>query len=98
MDTELGQNEPTRFAWICDGLLIAGTLNDWAKMWEGDYYAGESDFNTTLITWGGDENTPPQFHKIVVKRGGLTDDDMIPYLFTVPGLHDVAHVSIDGRA
>lgn len=90
--------EPTRFAWIRDGLLVAGTLQDWVKMWEGDYYAGENDLTHNLITWEGDDATPPQFHTVQVSRGKQQENDWIPYVIDVPGLHDVVHVQIDGRA
>lgn len=52
-DDENETSEPTRFAWIRDGLLIAGTLADWARMWEGDYYSGDLDLTRTLITVPG---------------------------------------------
>jgi hypothetical protein len=89
--------EPTRFAWIRDGLLVAGDLNDWAKMWEGDYYAGEHDLTQTLLTWDGSVQGA-RYHQVEVRREGMTEDDDIPYTITVPGLHDIAIVTIDGRA
>lgn len=98
MDEKPGESEPTRFAWIRDGLLVAGTLSDWAKMWEGDYYAGDNGLTATLITWDGDENTTPQFHKVDVKQAGVDEDETVKYVFTVPGLHDQVVKLIDGLA
>lgn len=91
-----GSGEPTRFAWFRDGEMIAGTLSDWVKMWEGDYYAGENDLSSTLLTWDGEPGTA-RYHKVAVARGAVTEDDFIPHTFTVSGLHDVVSCSIDGR-
>lgn len=90
--------EPTRFAWVRDGLLVTGTLTDWAKMWEGDYYAGENDLTTALLTWSGGEADIPVIHRVTVERWAPTENDYIPYAFSVPGLPDRVSVSIDGRA
>ena len=89
--------EPTRFAFFRDGLLVAGTLADWAKMWEGDYYAGDVDLATKMWTWDDGEKSDPVERKVKVEQGIPTENDYIPYVITVPGLHDKVTVSIDGR-
>jgi hypothetical protein len=90
--------ESTRFAFFRDGELVAGTLQQWARMWEGDYYAGDQDLTRKVWTWDKGEASAPVERCIMVQQGRPTEDDMVPYLFTVPGLHDVASVTIDGRS
>ena len=92
-----GKYEPTRFAFFRDGELVAGTLGQWANMWEGDYYAGDTDLSTKIWTWDNGVDSDPVERRITEHRGNLDEDYMIPCLFTIPGLHDVASVSIDGR-
>lgn len=89
------EREPTRFAWVRDGEMVAGTLADWARMWEGDYYACDADLSGELLTWDG--KNEPVTHFVKVTRGATTEDDYIPYTITVDGLPDVVSVSIDGR-
>ena len=92
-----GRYDPTRFAWVYDGLLVAGTLSDWAKAWEQDQYCGDAPPPTRVITWDGSMQDA-QHHHIVVRRGETTEDDYIPYAITVPGLQDIVIVTIDGRS
>jgi hypothetical protein len=89
--------EPQRYAWMRDGLLVAGTLQDYAKMWEGDYYAGDHDLTTQLLTWDGEGL--PQTHRVEIKRGEMCENDWIPYFISVPSIeHETVRVSVDGRA
>jgi hypothetical protein len=39
-----------------------------------------------------------RYREVEIIRGEVTEDDYIPYTITVPGLHDVVSVSIDGRS
>lgn len=91
-----GRYEPTRFAWVYDGLLVAGTLSDWAKQWEGDYYAGDVPPPLRLITWDGSDQGARHW-MVSISCGEPTQDDYIPYMITVPGLHDIVIVTVDGR-
>lgn len=91
-----GKYEPTRFAFFRDGDLVAGDLSDWAKMWEGDYYAGDTDLSTRVWVWKDASADPCEF-RISVERQGVREDDWIPHMITIPGLHDVVVVSVDGR-
>jgi hypothetical protein len=86
--------EPTRFAWFRDGLLVAGTLTDWAKMWEGDYYAGEDDLSRVLWTA---ENADADMakHHVSVEWGKKSEEHYTPVTMTVPGFHDTVIVSVD---
>ena len=93
---ETESHEPTRFAWMRDGLLVAGTLGDYAKMWESDHYAGDNDLTTRVLTWDG-EGTPA-IHNVRVKRGEMNEFDYIPYTISVPATGDSAIVNVDGRA
>lgn len=90
----MSDTEPKRYAWIRDGLLVAGTLRDYAKMWEGDYYAGDSDLTRELLAWDGVK--PPTVHAVRIQRREMTESDYLPYEFTVNG--ETAFVQIDGRA
>lgn len=89
-------SEPTRYAWMRDGLLVAGTLHDWAKMWEGDYYAGDIDLSQSLLTWDGEG--APAVRVVRVTRGAPDGDDWIPYRIEVPGVDERVSVRVDGRA
>lgn len=89
-------SEPTRFAWIYDGLLVAGTLSDWARAWEADYYAGDEPPPARVLTWDGSDQGA-RYWRVNVVRGETTEDDYIPYRITVPGLQDFVPVTIDGR-
>lgn len=91
-----GTGDPTRFVWMRDGLLNAGTLDDWARMWEGDYYASEDGLTRCLLSWDGEPHTAV-YHGVTITRGIRTENDYVSYTFTVPGLPDKAVVWIDGR-
>ncbi len=94
--TEPGTHEPTRFAWMRDGLLVTGILKQWAGMWEGDYYAGDQSLTRTVLTWDGENE--PVVHWVSVEKGEPMENDYIPYTFTLPGLHDHVRLLIKGRA
>lgn len=92
------EHEPTRFVWFRDSELVAGTLAQWARMWEGDYYAGEYDLSTKVWTWDDGEASDPVERRVKVEQGAMRENYWIPYTITVPGLPDTARVDIDGRA
>lgn len=87
-------SEPKRYAWMRDGLLVAGTLQNWTHMWEGDHYAGDNDLSPELLYWDGKET--PAIHLVYIKRGETTENEYIPYEIHCNG--ELAHVFIDGRA
>jgi hypothetical protein len=91
---ELDLPEPKRYAWMRDGLLVAGTLREYAQMWEGDYYSGDNDLTKELVFWDGKGR--PEILLVYVKRHGMTDDDYIQYEISCNG--ESVHFSIDGRA
>lgn len=92
-----GTREPSRFAWFRDGDLVAGTLDQWARLWEGDFYAGDHGL-TTRLWWIKDDESVPQEVFVVQEIGKPDEDDHIRHTFTVTGLPDRAVITIDGRA
>lgn len=87
--------EPVQYAFIRDGLLIAGTLGDWARLWEGDYYAGEDDLSKDLLTWDGVGD--PVRHIVRVTWESMNSDYKIPYTITVPSTDETVYVLIHGE-
>lgn len=87
----------TRFGWYRDSRFVAGTIADWARMWEGDYYAGDHGLERTLLTWGG-QGTVPELHEVETVRRRMDEDDRVYWTIIVQGLPDMAYVTIDGRA
>lgn len=87
----------TRFGWHRDSQFVAGTIADWAKMWEGDYYAGDHGLARKVLVWE-DENATPEIHKVETVRRRMDEDHQVYWEITVPGLPDMAYVTIDGRA
>lgn len=85
--------EPKRYAWMRDGELIAGTLAQYARMWEGDYYGGDRDLATRILIWDGEGD--PIVHDVVIKQSHTDEDDYMYYTFTVND--ETASVRIDGR-
>lgn len=86
--------EPTRFAFVYDGLLVAGDLTKWAKLWEMDQYAGDCPPPVDVTIWGGDPAVPPTLHRIEVTRGTTDEDGRVPHRIALPGFHDVVTVSV----
>lgn len=87
----------TRFGWHRDSQFIAGTIADWAKMWQGDYYAGDHGLARKVLVWE-DGNATPQIHEVDTVRRYKDEDDQVYWMITVQGLPDVAYVTIDGLA
>lgn len=86
-----GDREPVRYAWIRDSLLVAGTLADYAQMWEGDQWACQYDLTVELLTWDG--KNLPVVHEVQIDRGG-TYPDGIDFLIRVPGTGEVQKVRL----
>ncbi len=87
--------EPSRFTWFRDGEPVTGTLEQWARMWEGDYYAGEQDLSRVLLYWDSPEAEPVK-HLVEVERYPVDEEYKIRHKFTVPGRHDVSWIFIHG--
>lgn len=92
---------PTQFVWHHaelgdDGMVGVGTLADWARMWERDYYAGGDGLTRLLLTWDGADKV--QYHLVEVKYVGKDENDWMKYHITASHCNDEAWVTIDGRA
>lgn len=87
---------PTLFIWVCEGQPCVGTLADWVKQWEHDYYSGDQSLSAKLLTWDG--KGVPMVHFVRADTGVVDEEDKIPCRFTVSGAPDKALIFIDGRA
>lgn len=80
--------EPERYAFMVEGVMVSGTLEDYARHWEKTHYSGDH-LSPTVLSWHGTHHTV---------RVAKTDqhNDYMQYLLTAN--NESAHASIDGRA
>lgn len=88
------EKEPTRYAWVMEGDLVAGTLQDFAKQWEHFHYSGIGYPGDVVLTWDG--LGEPVQHQVERAAGAADENDYLPYTLSVNG--ESVTVSIDGRA
>ena len=82
-------DEPLRFAYLCNGELAAGTIEDYASAWEQAHYNG-GGISPDLRTWDGAAFT------VRIDNLGTDDDDWSRYRLAVGS--EEAYVTLDGRA
>jgi hypothetical protein len=95
--TELDDGEPlpTRYAYHYDGILITGTLEDYAHAWEASQYNG-LHVSSTIVSWEVGED--PITHGVRALRTHKDENDYIHYEITALGNGEKTYVTVDGRA
>jgi hypothetical protein len=82
-------DEPTQYVFLVEGDMQVGTLDDYAKAWEGAYYSS-GHVSPDVRTWSGAS------FNVSVEPLGNDKDSWMRYRLSVGD--EAAFVTIDGRA